>query len=185
MTERWHLWYRWLYRAFAALSLVVFASGLLLIFFYRPTAADAWEDIFALQSAITFSTVLRSVHRWSTIVWLLALIPLAVIEIVRQNILGGVLRLASIGLAALTAYLGWLLPWDQLALSAVTVGTDMTGFTPVLSGDDVRFVLLDGAEVDLSSLRTYFYLHVGLGTIVLVISQFARSGNRNRESVKD
>ena len=44
-------------------------------------------------------------------------------------------------LTLLLSFTGYLLPWDQLALWAVAVGTSMMGYTPVL-GDQVRFVLL-------------------------------------------
>ena len=49
-------------------------------------------------------------------------------------------------LTLLLSFTGYLLPWDQLALWAVTVGTNMIGYTPVF-GRDVRFVLLGGAEI--------------------------------------
>ena len=50
-------------------------------------------------------------------------------------------------LTLLLSFTGYLLPRDQLALWAVTVGTNMIGYTPVF-GRDVRFVLLGGAEID-------------------------------------
>jgi len=49
-------------------------------------------------------------------------------------------------LTLLLSFTGYLLPWDQLALWAVTVGTNMIGYTPVF-GSQVRFVLLGGAEI--------------------------------------
>ena len=44
-------------------------------------------------------------------------------------------------LTLLLSFTGYLLPWDQLSLWAVTVGTNMMGYTPVF-GDNVKFVLL-------------------------------------------
>ena len=49
-------------------------------------------------------------------------------------------------LTLLLSFTGYLLPWDQLALWAVTVGTNMMGYTPVF-GTEVRFVLLGGVEI--------------------------------------
>ena len=51
----------------------------------------------------------------------------------------------------LLSFTGYLLPWDQLALWAVTVGTNMMGYTPVF-GDQVRFVLLGGVEIGTDTL---------------------------------
>ena len=54
-------------------------------------------------------------------------------------------------LTLLLSFTGYLLPWDQLALWAVTVGTNMMGYTPVF-GEEVRFVLLGGAEIGSETL---------------------------------
>src|SRR6266849_6820869 len=61
----------------------------------------------------------------------------------------------------LLSFSGYLLPWDQLAIWAVTVGTNMARATPLLGHEgpfgaqlgmridnDVRFVLLGGSIVD-------------------------------------
>jgi len=69
------------------------------------------------------------------------------------------------------SFTGYLLPWDQLALWAVTVGTNMARATPVLGhegpfvpqaitqSNDVRFVLLGGTEVSPSTLLRFYILH--------------------------
>jgi len=40
-------------------------TGIFLMFFYRPTAAQAWSDIYDLQSAVTFGLLVRNMHRWA------------------------------------------------------------------------------------------------------------------------
>ncbi len=45
----------------------------------------------------------------------------------------------------LLSFTGYLLPWDQLAIWAVTVGTNMMGYTPVF-GRQVKFVLIGGGR---------------------------------------
>ena len=62
-------------------------------------------------------------------------------------------------LTLLLSFTGYLLPWDQLALWAVTVGTNMMGYTPVF-GNQVRFVLLGGAEIGTDTLLRWYVLHV-------------------------
>ncbi|MCU1462832.1 MAG: putative menaquinol-cytochrome c reductase cytochrome b subunit [Acidimicrobiales bacterium] len=73
-------------------------------------------------------------------------------------------RVALFVLAAAT-FTGFLLPWDQLALWAVTVGTNMKGYTPVF-GSQVRFALLGGVEVTQATLWRWFVVH----TIVLTVA---------------
>ena len=62
-------------------------------------------------------------------------------------------------LTLLLSFTGYLLPWDQLALWAVTVGTNMMGYTPVF-GSQVRFVLLGGVEIGSETLLRWYVLHV-------------------------
>ena len=40
-------------------------TGIFLMFFYRPTAAAAWDDIYTLQSSVTFGLLVRNMHRWA------------------------------------------------------------------------------------------------------------------------
>ena len=59
----------------------------------------------------------------------------------------------------LLAFSGYLLPWDQLALWAFSVGMSMAGFTPVF-GQQVSFVLQGGVEVGPETLLRWYVLHV-------------------------
>ena len=66
--------------------------------------------------------------------------------------------------------------YDQVALWAVTVGTEMTGYEVAASGDDVRFVLVDGREVSTSEYRRTAVLHLGapfVGAAALVVALVA------------
>lgn len=168
------LWYRWVHRIFTALSVVVFASGAMLIFYYRPTAAQAWNDLYQLRSDASLSQSLRSLHRWATSLWLFTLIPLLIVEIIRRSSRSALTLAGTIVLALAASFTGYLLPWDQLALWAVTLGTNMRGYLPLLFGDDVRFVVINGVEVGQSTIRRWFYIHVALGTGVLLLARFAR-----------
>ena len=75
-----------------------------------------------------------------------------------------ILLTLTIGLS----FTGYLLPWDQLALWAVTVGTNMAGYTPVF-GEEVRFVLLGGKEISPETLLRWYVLHVLFLPFVTVI----------------
>jgi quinol-cytochrome oxidoreductase complex cytochrome b subunit len=69
-----------------------------------------------------------------------------------------------------------LLPWDQLGIWAVTVGTNMAGATPFV-GDQVRFLLIGGYEIGDSALVRWYVLHVmavPLVTAVLMAVHFWR-----------
>jgi quinol-cytochrome oxidoreductase complex cytochrome b subunit len=68
----------------------------------------------------------------------------------------------------LLSFTGYLLPWDQLALWAVTVGTNMMGYSPLV-GKEVRFVLLGGVEISTTTLLRWYVLHVIFLPFVIVL----------------
>ena len=83
-----------------------------------------------------------------------------------DSLLGSTQTLLLLTLAL--SFTGYLLPWDQLAYWAVTVGTNMIGYTPVF-GDQVRFVLLGGAEIGTDTLLRWYVLHVLFFPFITVI----------------
>jgi quinol-cytochrome oxidoreductase complex cytochrome b subunit len=58
----------------------------------------------------------------------------------------------------LLSYTGYLLPWDQLAFWAVTVGANMARSVPVM-GNDISFLLLGGNQIDENTLVRFYVLH--------------------------
>ena len=68
----------------------------------------------------------------------------------------------GLGLFLLTlglSFTGYLLPWDQLAYWAITVGTNIAGYAPVM-GEKMKFILLGGHTVGQSALLRFYVLHV-------------------------
>ncbi len=168
------------------LFLIETITGLLLMFYYRPTAEYAYQDIWALREHVPIG-IMREMHRWAAhlmviTVWL---------HMYRVFLTGsykpprefnwnvGVILLV---LTLLLSFTGYLLPWDQLAVWAITVGSNMARATPLLghegpgaamlsfgglnfihAGDDARFGLLAGRFVGEGALLRFYVLHcVGL-----------------------
>jgi quinol-cytochrome oxidoreductase complex cytochrome b subunit len=99
-------------------------------------------------------------------------------------------------LTLLLSFTGYLLPWDQLAIWAVTVGSNMARATPfmghegpgasfmmlgnvplVTAGSDVRFALIAGKTVGAATLLRFYVLHciaIPLGAGVLIAVHFWR-----------
>jgi quinol-cytochrome oxidoreductase complex cytochrome b subunit len=74
-----------------------------------------------------------------------------------------VLLLLTLG----ASFTGYLLPWDQLSFWAITVGTNIAGYAPVL-GDAARTVLLGGAEVGQNTLIRFYALHIIVLPLALI-----------------
>ena len=85
-----------------------------------------------------------------------------------------VIGVVLLTLTLLLSFTGYLLPWDQLALWAVTVGTNMMGYTPVF-GSQVRFVLLGGVEIGSATLLRWYVLHVIMLPFVIVIFMIVKT----------
>jgi quinol-cytochrome oxidoreductase complex cytochrome b subunit len=161
-----------------ALVVVLAVSGAFLIAGYRPSATQAWGPGFPEAGGPTFADRVRTAHRWTAWVAVLPALALGAVAFAeamvrwrgpRRRRIGSVAG-PALGIAAVVGLAsGYLLPWDQLALRAVQVGTDLDGYRWLLD-DDVRFVLRDGLEVSVAWLRVVFAVHVLAVSPVLALS---------------
>ncbi len=150
------------------LFILLTITGIFLMFFYRPAAGAeqelAYLDMQRLRDTVTFGDLMRNMHRWAAhLMVLTTFLHMARVfyhgayKPPREfNWVVGVLLLV---LTLLLAFTGYLLPWDQLAVWAVAVGTQMAGFTPIF-GQQVQFVLLGGAVIGPETLLRWYVLHV-------------------------
>jgi cytochrome b-561 len=164
----------WLGTIATFLFLILIVTGVLLMFFYVPSTQQAYWSIKDINYVVGFGWVLRNQHRWAA-----HLMVLAVFLHMLRVFFTGAYRaqraanwLVGLGLLLATLFLsftGYLLPWDQLALWAVTVGTNIAKEAPLV-GVGLRFVLLGGDEIGQSALVRFYVLHVVvLPALVLVM----------------
>lgn len=148
-------------------------TGVWLVFNYRPSSGAAWTDVRVIQHGSLRGLGVRVVHR--DVAHLAVLTSLAVAGLVVADADSnhvGRRKAAAIAVAAglpvcllAASFTGYLLPWDQLALWAVTVGTNMKGYPPAF-GSQTRFVLLGGVEISKATLWRWFLVHTVLLTVV-------------------
>ncbi len=151
--------------------LVLAVSGVYLIFRYRPTASVAYNDMETLRSDVTFGLWIRRIHNLVSIPALLIPVVLGYLHARQNRPRPAFAAAAAVCLTIGLWYTGKLLPWDQLALWAVTVGTNLRGFVPIFDDDTVRFVLIDGTEISTSTIQTWFFLHtLALPALLLLIA---------------
>jgi cytochrome b-561 len=146
--------------------LILSVSGILLMFYYVPSVEQAYGRMQDLRGAVLFGNFLRNLHRWTAH----AMVVLVFLHMARVFLTGGHKRprefnwMLGVVLALLTLFLsftGYLLPWDQLAFWAITVGTAIARYAPVM-GDEIRYVLLGGNEVGGEALIRFYVLHVAV-----------------------
>jgi len=158
------------------LFLVLLVTGILLMFYYRPTSALAYQDIKDLTFAVTLGRLLRNMHRWAAHLMVVTVI----FHMVRVFLTGAykppreynwVVGVILLVMTLFLSYTGYLLPWDQLALWAVTVGAQMAANAPLLGSEgpfrlpfittanDARFVLVGGTVIGDATLIRFYVLH--------------------------
>ena len=139
-------------------------SGVLLMFYYVPSIERAYEDIQRLETDVRFGILLRNMHRWmahgmviTVLMHMMRVFYTGAYKPPREfNWVVGVVLLV---LTLLLSFTGYLLPWDELAFWAITVGTNMVGSAPIL-GEPNRFALIGGFEVGANALIRFYTLHV-------------------------
>jgi len=169
------------------LFIVETITGVLLMFYYRPVPEYAYVDMKTLEYAVQFGMTLRNLHRWAAHL----MVIFVMLHMFRVFLTGSyrpprefnwVVGVSLLVLTLLLSFTGYLLPWDQLAFWAVTVGTNMAAATPVIGAEgpfhgvlgitsmnDVRFLLLGDMRVGSNGLLRFYVLHcVGLPLVAVV-----------------
>ena len=158
----------WYY--FGGMTLFLFSiqavTGILLLFYYRPSAENAFESVQFIVAEVRFGWLIRSIHSWSANVLIAVLfIHLFSVYFLRAyrrprelTWISGVLLL-FITLAF--GFSGYLLPWNTIAFFATKVGTEVAGVVPLVGGFMVRF-LRGGNDVTGATLTRFFAFHVAI-----------------------
>ncbi|HEX6474779.1 MAG TPA: selenite/tellurite reduction operon b-type cytochrome ExtP [Candidatus Limnocylindria bacterium] len=146
------------------LFLALTVTGVYLMFFYVPSIERAYQDIQGIENSVAFGSLIRNMHRWAAHLMVLTVF-LHMIRVFYHgaykpprefNWAIGVLLLFS---TLWLSFTGYLLPWDQIAFWAITVGTNMATYAPLLSTES-SFVLLGGIEVGQETLIRFYVMHV-------------------------
>jgi len=149
-------------------------SGIYLMFFYVPSPASAYTNIQTIQTEVAFGQYIRNVHRWSAHLMVFAVAAHMAKMFYRGAykaprefnwVIGVMLLLMTL----LMSFTGYLLPWDQLAFWAVTVGSEMAGYAPFV-GEQTKGLLLGGQTVGSSALLRFYVLHVAVIPAFLIIA---------------
>jgi quinol-cytochrome oxidoreductase complex cytochrome b subunit len=162
--------------------LVETVTGILLMFYYRPTLEFAYTDLI-LEHDVPFGKLLRNMHRWAAhlmiiTVWLHMFRVFLTGSYKKPRQFNWVVGVILLLLTHLLSFTGYLLPDDQLGFWAVTVGTNMARATPFLghegpgaaflkfgdinlvhAGSDARYALLAGRFVGEGTLLRFYVLH--------------------------
>ena len=155
------------------LFVILTGTGVLLMFYYVPSTTQAYGRMLDLRSSVAFGVILRNMHRWAAH----GMVATVFLHMCRVFFTGSykpprefnwLVGLALFLLTLLSSFTGYLLPWDQLAFWAITVGTSIAGYAPFV-GKTIKFILLGDATVGQEALLRFYVLHVVVLPLVLTI----------------
>jgi cytochrome b6 len=161
--------------------MILVVTGILLMLYYHPSAPQAYADMKDLQFVVSAGVFLRNLHRWSAHTMVL-LVFAHMFKVFYRGayrkprefnwVVGVILLIVTL----LLSYTGYLLPWDQLAYWAITVGSNIMSAVPVM-GQKVRFLMLGGNTVNANALLRFYVLHcviLPLAAVLLIAIHFWR-----------
>jgi len=154
------------------LFFILVATGILLMFYYVPSTSQAYDRMLDLRGTVAFGIFLRNMHRWSAH----GMVAMVFLHMCRVFLTGSykkprefnwVIGVLLLLVTLFLSFTGYLLPWDQLAFWAITVGTSIAGYAPLI-GKQMQFVLLGDTTVGQEALLRFYVLHVAVLPAVLV-----------------
>jgi quinol-cytochrome oxidoreductase complex cytochrome b subunit len=186
-THRWSLrWATTLGLGIASLAsfLLTLITGVLLMFYYKPHVEVAYDSIKDIAFVVPTGNLIRNIHRWAANVMVVTVILhmarafyTAAYRAPREFnwLIGMGLLVVTLGLS----FTGYLLPWDQLAYWAITIGaniaqspreiTDALGVTESFDPGGLQKLLLLGSDqVGEEALIRFYLLHVMILPLVLL-----------------
>ncbi len=134
------------------------------MFYYVPATPTAYYDMKDLRFVVSNGVLLRNLHRVAAHLMVL----MVFLHMVHVFYRGGykpphefnwVVGIVLLLLTLFLSYTGYLLPWDQLAFWAITVGTNIISAVPII-GNELRFAALGGHTVGENTLLRFYVLHV-------------------------
>ena len=159
----------WLGTVSALLFGILAVTGVVLMFLYVPSVERAYPSVKDLEFTVSFGGFIRAVHRISAHL-MVAVVFLHLVRVFwtgaykngtasnQNRPFNWILGLALLLITFLLSFTGYLLPWDQLAYWAITVGTNIASAAPLV-GDKIRFLFLGGNEIGQNTLLRFYVLH--------------------------
>lgn len=153
-------------------------TGMFLMIWYAPSPDRAYTDMIYLLSNVPFGQFMRDLHRLGAEL----MVAIVTLHMVRTYLTGSYKAprqftwFTGVILLVVTLFLsfsGYLLPWDQLAFWAVTIGTSMAeAVPPAVVGETVNLLARGAPDIGANGLLRFYLLHVLFLPLVLFLFFF-------------
>ncbi len=165
-------WWFTLGSASLFLFIVQGVTGVFLSVYYVPDPSKAYDSIQYIMTGVTFGWLIRGIHHWGAtlmvifvFIHMLRTFFMGTFKFPRELtwLTGVILLLATLGMG----FTGYLLPWNQRAYWATTVGTAIAGTVPVI-GDFILRVLRGGNDLSAVTLARFYSVHIWFLPVVII-----------------
>jgi quinol-cytochrome oxidoreductase complex cytochrome b subunit len=165
-------WWNTLGSASLFLFLLQGATGIFLTVYYTPSPDHAYDSITYIMNGVAFGWFIRGIHHWGATLMVIVVFVhmLRVFVTASFKYPRELTWLIGVGLLLLTlgmGFTGYLLPWNQKAFWATTVGTQIAGSVPFI-GEFTLKALRGGADLSALTLQRFFMAHIWMLPALLV-----------------
>lgn len=146
-------------------------TGILLTAYYVPSPDHAYDSIQFIMNGVPYGWLIRGIHHWGATFMVIVVFAhmlrtfyFAAYKYPRELtwMTGVVLLLATLGMG----FTGYLLPWNQKAYWATTVGTQIPGTVPFI-GPYLTQILRGGVDLSAVTLARFFSVHIWVLPLVI------------------
>lgn len=139
-------------------------TGIFLTVYYVPSPDHAYDSIQYIMNGVAFGWLIRGIHHWgatlmviTVFLHMLRTFYFGAYKFPRELtwLTGVFLLLSTLGMG----FTGYLLPWNQKAYWATTVGTEIAGTVPFI-GTFIESVLRGGNDLSAVTLARFFSVHI-------------------------
>jgi quinol-cytochrome oxidoreductase complex cytochrome b subunit len=169
------------------LFLILLVTGVLLLMYYRPTTAEAYESVVLITNVVPYGWLIRGLHHWAANLMVL----FVMLHMGRVFLYGAyksprdfnwVVGVVLLLITLMFGFSGYLLPWNQVSFWATTVVTDAIGALPLI-GKILEFFIRGGPEVGQLTLTRFFALHVVIFPAVMFAFLFLHFGMLRKQGI--
>ncbi len=154
------------------LVLLLMGTGVLMMFAYEPSPERAFDSIVGMQEQVLFGRLVRGVHYWSANL----IVVVAALHLLRVYLTGAfrgarqfnwLIGLSLLACVLVSAFTGYLLPWDQTSYWAITICTEMVAYVPIL-GATLQRIIRAGPEIGAATMISFYTVHTTIVPALLI-----------------
>ena len=153
----------WLSTFFFVFEIV---TGLFLMVYYTPSPLAAYQNMLNIMGGVPLGSLMRDLHKLGAE----AMVVVVALHMLRTFLTGSYKKprqftwatgIVLLGVTLFLSFSGYLLPWDQLSLWAVTIGASMAeAVPPEVVGRTINLLVRGGPEFGANGLLRFYLLHV-------------------------